>query len=159
MCVCERVALCVQLGPSTYSSFPIPPSLSPYRPTRPPSLRHSYGSEFRWRSSTWCRSSGLPLPLLPLPKQVRCAVRRRAAKRNELVDMVQCIRSFPLPMYLIRPSLQLPKFPTGLRSVAAQKIPLFSAKTPEPPRPSPVVGVREPNALPALNCWKRRVTV
>ena len=80
---------------------------------------------------------------------MQCAIERQ---KNEWVDLAQCIRSLSLPMYLIQPSLQPPKFSTRLRLVAAQKYPYFQPKTPEPLRPSPIVGVGEPKALPAPNC-------
>ena len=68
---------------------------------------------------------------------------------NESVDVAQCIRSLFLPMYLIRPLPKLPKSLAVIRSVAAQIFFIFRPKTPEPPRPSPIVGVGEIKALPA----------
>ena len=80
-----------------------------------------------------------------------CAVCRRAAINNKSVDVAQCIRSLSLPMYLIQPLPKPSKSLAVLRSVAAQKFSIFRPKTPEPPRPSPIVGVGEIKALPAPN--------
>ena len=76
----EGDAVGVVLGPSAYPSFPILPSLSPYPLPYPPPYGIRVDRKFQWRYPTWCRPSGLPLTLLPLPKQViyvQCAAERR----------------------------------------------------------------------------------
>ena len=82
MNVCDGDAVGVVLGP-----LPILPSLSflhylpiSLSPTLPSSLRHSCGSEVSVEILDLVPSAGLPLTLVPLPKQVvyvQCAAERQ----------------------------------------------------------------------------------
>ena len=76
----DGAAVGVELGPSAYPSFPILPSLSPYLPTLPPSLRHSCGSEVVVEILDWVVSVRFTPTPTSLPKRVicvQCAAERR----------------------------------------------------------------------------------
>ena len=78
-------------------------------------------------------------------------MRRRAAIVDESVDLAQYIRSLYLPMSLIRPSPQAAQILGHVGRLRPKIFCSFRLKTPEPPRPSPIVGFGDQKAHPSPN--------
>ena len=160
--MCGCVAVGVRPGPSAYPPFPILPSLSflPYLPALLPSLRHSSGSEVLVKILDLVPFFGFtPSPTSPPYASEYCSV-LPSDKKNESVDLVQCIRSLSLPIYLIRPSLLPPKSLTGLPVCMPPKnTPIFGQKPPSLPAPRPLWGSGNQRLSPPLVVGERRVVV
>ena len=144
-CRCRARSLRLSFLP--YPSFPI--SLSP---TLPPSLRLTCGSEVRWRSSTWCRTSGLSLTLPSLPKQVFiCSVPPSGSKRR--VGRHGTVPPVLIPPYV--PDLTLTsgaQIPGHIGRFATKKsFVLFGQKPPSLPAPHPLWGSGAKRLSPPLD--------